>query len=159
MKHAFFSVSSLSSCAWLALALNLSAGDTKSKEPVATPVAAGPTLLQTLAESPIPKAVFVIPTSAAQGRNPFFPNSTAFSPQPIRPATNAPVEAVLVLQGINGPPKRMAIVNGKTFEKDEEGEVRLPSGSKILVKCLEVGDNSAVFLVAGQRRELKMRAD
>ena len=74
------------------------------------------------------------------------------------PPTNAP-DAVLVLNGITGPPKRLAMINGKTFGVGEEGEVRLPSGSKILVKCVEVGDKSAVIEVGGKRRELKMRDD
>ena len=83
------------------------------------------------------------------------------SPAPIVTNTNkAPSqEFVLILNGLSGPPKRTAIINGRTFEAGEQGEVRLPSGSKILIKCEEISDNGAVFLVAGQRRELRMRAD
>ena len=117
---------------------------------------------QSKSEAPIPQSEFRVPANASQGRNPFFPNSTMLSPQPIPPSSNSVptlVEAVLVLNGLSGPPKRTAIINGRTFEAGEQGEVRLPSGSKILIKCEEISDKSAVFLVAGQRRELRMRAD
>ena len=116
---------------------------------------------QSTSEAPIPQSEFRVPANGSQWRNPFFPNSTMLSPAPIVTNTNkAPgQEFVLTLNGLSGPPKRTAILNGRTFEAGEQGEVRLPSGSKILIKCEEISDNGAVFLVAGQRRELRMRAD
>jgi hypothetical protein len=110
-------------------------------------------------ETPIPKSVFTIAADASQGRNPFFPNSKSLTPAPM-PLTNTTVavqEVPLTLNGLSGPPKRTAILNGRTFEAGEQGEVRLPSGSKILIKCEEIKESSAVFLVAGQRRELRLR--
>jgi hypothetical protein len=115
---------------------------------------------QSLAQAPIPQSVFRIPVNASQGRNPFFPNSTMLSPVPIATTgsnTVAQPETPLTLNGLSGPPKRTAIVNGRTFEAGEQAEVRLPSGSRILIKCEEIKDASAVFLVAGQRRELRLR--
>jgi len=82
------------------------------------------------------------------------------SPAPVASsATNAvpAPESPLTLNGLSGPPRRTAIVNGRTFEAGEQAEVRLPSGSKILIKCEEIKDSSAVFLIAGQRRELRLR--
>jgi hypothetical protein len=160
MKSTLFSVSSLAGLGGLALALN-SAGQAKPVEPAAKPpaaIAAGASSAQLPAEDAIPKSVFQTPPNPAQGWNPFFPNSAAFSPSPVPPPTNAP-DAVLVLNGINGATKRLAMINGRTFEAGEEGEVRLPSGSKILVKCVEVRDRSVIIQVGGQRRELKLRDD
>jgi hypothetical protein len=63
-----------------------------------------------------------------------------------------------VLNGITSPPKRTAMINGRTFEPGEEGEVRLPAGGKMLIKVEEIKSESAVILVGGQRRELRLRA-
>ena len=109
----------------------------------------------TLAE--IPKSVFEIPASPRDGRNPFFPHSIMAAPVP-PPNPNAPVDvSSFVLNGITSPPKRTAMINGRTFEAGEEGEVRLPSGGKAMIKCEEIRSDSAVILFNGVRRELRLR--
>ncbi len=106
----------------------------------------------------IPQSVFTIPATLKEGRDPFFPNSKPKEMPAIVPKPGMDWGAsTFVLNGITSPPRRTAMINGRTFEAGEEGEVRLPSGSKVLIKCVEIGDSSAVIMVGGQRRELKMR--
>lgn len=109
-------------------------------------------------EVPIPQSTFIIPSQPSEGRNPFFPQSSArVTPVKITPETH--IDATLfVLNGITSPPRRTAMINARTFEPGEEGEVRLPSGGKMLIKCLEIHADSATIVVGGQVRELRMRS-
>lgn len=103
----------------------------------------------------IPQSVF-----NAGGRNPFFPNSTMGAPvAPVAKNSSAsPVEpGAFVLNGITSPPRRTAMINGRTFEPGEEGEIKLPTGSKVLVKVAEIRDDSAIIIVSGVRRELRLK--
>lgn len=106
--------------------------------------------------APPPQSVFVIPASAKEGRNPFFPRS---KPEPsLASQTPPPSEPVsFILNGITSPPKRLAMINGRTFEAGESGEVKFQSGTKILIQCLEIRDDAVIILVGTQRRELRMR--
>jgi len=105
----------------------------------------------------IPQSVFVVPTSPKEGRNPFFPQSVAVA-SAVAPKNGAAVDVSgFVLNGITSPPKRTAMINGRTFEAGEEGELRLPSGAKVLIKCEQIGSDSTVILVNGVRRELRLR--
>ena len=105
----------------------------------------------------IPQSVFQIPANPREGRDPFFPNA-ALGPQPVKVKEATPVDfSGFVLNGITSPPKRTAMINGRTFEPGESGEVKLPSGTRALIKCLEIKSESAIIEVAGQRLELKMR--
>ena len=105
----------------------------------------------------IPQSVFDIPSQASDGRNPFFPQSVVHAaPVKVNPGTSFDA-SVLVLNGITSPPKRTAMINGRTFEPGEEGEVRLSSGGKMLIKCEEIKAESATVVVGGQRRELRLR--
>jgi hypothetical protein len=108
-------------------------------------------------EVPIPQSVFTIPSQPAEGRNPFFPQSVNRVVAPnITPKT--PLDTSwFVLNGITSPPKRSAMINGRTFEVGEEGEVRVPSGGKMLIKCEEIKAESAVIVTGGVRRELRLR--
>ena len=115
--------------------------------------------IRVVPEVPIPSSVFVIPSQPSEGRNPFFPQSTPPRAIPPRPTPDAPLDTSwFVLNGITSPPKRTAMINGRTFETGEEGEVRLPSGAKMLIKCLEIRAESAIIETAGHRRELRLRS-
>ncbi len=112
----------------------------------------------------IPQSVFAIPATDKEGRNPFFPHSTTTPPPPPPDLTKGgkggravDVSGQLVLKGITSPPKRTAIINNRTFEAGESAEVKLPGGSKVLIKCLEIRADSAIVLVNGAERELRMR--
>lgn len=49
------------------------------------------------------------------------------------------------------------MINGRTFEPGEEGEVRLSNGAKVLIKCEEIRTDSTVIVLNGVRRELRLR--
>ena len=108
---------------------------------------------------PVPQSVFALPGQPGEGRNPFFPQSSVRVVVPARVTPEHPVETfTFILNGITSPPKRTAMINGRTFEQGEEGEVRLPNGAKMMIKCEEIKADSAVIVVSGQRRELRLRS-
>jgi hypothetical protein len=115
--------------------------------------------IRSVAEVPLPQSVFILPGQTGEGRNPFFPQSSVrvVMAPPISGETPAQSFS-FVLNGITSPPRRTAMINGRTFEPGEEGEVRLPTGGKILIKCEEIKVDSAIINVGGQRRELKLRS-
>jgi hypothetical protein len=110
-------------------------------------------------ESPsfeIPASVFQVPSTPREGRDPFFPNSQLNAPV-VKPK-EAPLDfSGFVLNGITSPPKRTAMINGRTFEVGESGEIKLPNGTKSLIKCIDIKGESVVIDVNGQRLELRMR--
>lgn len=105
----------------------------------------------------IPLSVFTIPATPRDGRNPFFPQSAIVAPVVQAKPSSALDYSSFVLNGITSPPKRTAMINGRTFERGEEGEVRMPGGAKVLIKCEEIRADSAIIFVNGQRRELRLR--
>lgn len=114
-------------------------------------------VLSALAPVEIPQSVFVISANPKECRNPFFPRSAPATPPPALKQNFANPQS-FVLNGITSPPKRTAMINSSTFEQGEEHEIKLPGGSKVLVKCEEIRDDSVVIVVAGVRRELRLRS-
>jgi hypothetical protein len=114
----------------------------------------------TNAEPVIPTSVFMIPARKEEGRDPFFPTSTrlfASQQPPVQKGQKPlPVEIPLTLTGII--PLKLAMVNGRTFEPGEEGEV-VANGVRKKIRCLKVTSESAIveLLPEGERRELKLR--
>lgn len=117
-----------------------------------------PPNLQTVPDLPIPQSLFTGPSQPSEGRNPFFPQSTlrVVVPKPIK--DNSIDTTSFVLNGITSPPKPTAMINGRTFEQGELGEVKLPAGGKQLIKCEEIKSDSAIIDVGGARRELRLRS-
>ncbi len=105
----------------------------------------------------IPQSVFVIPASSKEGRDPFFPNSALAQQALTKPKDNPMDLSAFVLNGLTSAPRRTAMINGRTFEPGEEGEIKLPAGSRVLIKCLDIKADSAIIQVNGQRRELRLR--
>jgi hypothetical protein len=132
-----------------------SPGLAAGKEPKTT--GKTPAAFQVVPEVPLPQSSFVIPSQPTEGRNPFFPQSIVRPIQPITP--DRPIDpSLFILNGITSPPRRTAMINGRTFEPGEEGEVRLPSGNKMLIKCEDIRGESVIIIYGGQRRELRMRS-
>jgi len=104
----------------------------------------------------VPRSVFVVPTSPRQGRNPFFPrsvfHSAATEPKPQSVDTSA-----VVLNGLTSPPRVTAMINGRTFEPGESGQIRLPNGAKVQVQCVEIRTDAVVAIIGAERRELRLR--
>jgi hypothetical protein len=116
-------------------------------------------VLQRVPEVPIPQSVFNIPSQPSEGRNPFYPQSVIKVVVPKINKDNNPLDTTtLVLNGITSPPRRTAMINGRTFEPGEEGEVRTLAGNRVLIKVEEIKTESAIIVVGGQRRELHLRA-
>jgi len=106
------------------------------------------------------KSVFRIPATPQEGRDPFFPQSTRTRrPVVVPTASNAApvVIAELELKGISGPMgHRFAIINNRTFETGEEGEVSTNVG-RVRLTCKEIKDDAVRVLLAGQERILTLR--
>jgi hypothetical protein len=108
-----------------------------------------------------PKSVFIDPGSPGEGKDPFYPQSVRLRPPPpvVTPATPIVTPAVvqLDLKGISGVGnRRFAIINNRTFETGEDGEIAVNSG-RVRVVCKEIKDDSVLVLVNGQERTLHLR--
>ena len=116
--------------------------------------APNPAAPKPVAEVVIPKSVFV--DRPDFGRDPFFPKSTrrgqVVQTNPV-PLPTGNFDSI-ALKGISvNNEKRLAIVNNKTFEVGEEGEV--PVGAqRVKVKIVEIREKSAVISVNGVSKEL-----
>lgn len=114
--------------------------------------------LAAITVSEIPQSVFNTPATPKEGRNPFYPNSVPVAPVAVAKTAAPTIDTTaFVLNGITSPPKRTAMINGRTFEPGEEAEIKLPSGSKVLIKCAEIRDDAATIVIGGVRRELRLR--
>lgn len=116
------------------------------------------------AQPEIPKSVFIIPTTPQEGKDPFFPRSTrlftsAVVKTNLPPAAVAAIAAELHLNGISGTTdRRLAIINNRTFETNEEAVVTSKSGPPVRIRCLEIKADSVVIqIVGGERRVLSLR--
>jgi hypothetical protein len=112
------------------------------------------------AEPEPPKSAFINPSTPQEGKDPFFPQSTRLRKSPVvaTATTNLPPVVVeLELKGISGAAnRRLAIINNRTFEANEEGAVSTTSGP-VRITCKEIKDDSVRVLVNGQERTLRLR--
>jgi hypothetical protein len=104
----------------------------------------------------VPQSVFIVPTSPKQGLNPFFPRST-FKVSPTESKPDPIDTSAVVLNGLTSPPRATAMINGRTFEPGESGEIKLRNGAKVLVRCLEIKTDVVVAIIGAQRCELRLR--
>ncbi len=71
--------------------------------------------------------------------------------------TAAPITADFRLNGITGPPDhRLAIINYRTFDTGEDGDVNTNAG-RMRIRCLEIGADSVVIQIGAERRMLRLR--
>lgn len=136
--------------------------DKATTNAVTTPAAKTATTNAAPAEIPIPQSVFIIPRSASEGVDPFYPLTTRFKPVVnLNNSTNrATVVADLVIKGFSGTPTfPFVIINNATFAVGDDKEVSTPQG-RVRVRCLEIRlkDESALVEANGERRELRFRA-
>jgi hypothetical protein len=107
---------------------------------------------------PSPKAapelsVFVMPASAREGRDPFFPESSRPYESSMT-VTNQPQTAVLTVKGVSiEHGHAMVIINNHTFAVGDEGDV-LAGGKQVHLRLVEIRAGMAVIEVHGARREL-----
>lgn len=99
----------------------------------------------------IPKSIFMDDVNV--GKDPFFPRSTRRGPQ-IKDVPIMETIQDLLLKGVSGSAtRRLAIINNKTFEVGEEGELKI-QGQTVRVKCVEIKDKSVLIRINGSNREL-----
>jgi hypothetical protein len=110
----------------------------------------------------VPQSVFTIPTNAAEGRDPFFPNAHyMFGGDEVKKPVISPDLDTLALKGVSGTldhPLAM-LSHGKitrTLAEGEETTFKTLSGP-LRVRCVEIHGESAVVEVDGERRELRLR--
>jgi len=97
------------------------------------------------------QSVFVIPSNAKEGRDPFFPDSNR--PYEAAIAHTADL-ATLALKGISRIGDHyFAIIGTHTFGVGDEEDV-LTSQGRIHVRCVEIKANSVIIEAGGQRHEL-----
>jgi len=119
----------------------LLAASSEINRPASPPPAAhSPSNAPVRVEVSIPRSIFVIPKTPAQGRDPFFPNSTRLFASNGN-STNRPVQAPikfadLFYKGVSMADGRpLAIINTHTFAVGEEADVA--AGTKRMrVRCL-----------------------
>ncbi len=104
----------------------------------------------------------------AHGVDPFFPKSKRRHPknEAVVAAPESEVETVpsgrienLSLKGITGTgAQRLALINNRSFSKDESGTVRIPGG-QMQIRVLELGDRSVKIKIEGDPKTHEITLD
>lgn len=117
------------------------------------------TVVRPLSTNALPKSVFVVPTTEADGRDPFFPKSDRLKKTGTAKATTPKAPTlILIYNGLSGTENhRLAIINGRTLAEGEETE--LPMGnSRVKIRCVEIKGETVIVEALGERRELRLGA-
>jgi len=138
--------------------LGLAFGADAAQKPAGA--AAGPAISVSNA-IPAGLSVFVIPGTPPEGKDPFFPKSlrvyTTGAASTNRVVTAPPQTVELKINGISGTAEHpLAIINGKTFEQGEEGEVRV-GAARMNIRVLEIKANTVTVQVGTRQQVLRMR--
>jgi hypothetical protein len=87
------------------------------------------------------RSIFVYPSEASQGRDPFFPSSTRpyFYAKPSKPSPTAVASLTdLTLKSIIGTaPHFVAVINNHAFGEGDEGDIFTKSG-RLHIKCVSI---------------------
>jgi hypothetical protein len=112
------------------------------------PLRAAPPAPQAKPEIQPSVSKFVIPSNPAEGRDPFFPNSTRiFAGNPKNPV-HRPELTELALKSILGiPPHAFAIINNHTFAAGDEGDVTTQSGQRLHIACVDINPQAGTATV------------
>jgi hypothetical protein len=120
---------------------------------VSAPIAAGENSFaeEDASDQPwYPQAVFL---DSPDFKDPFFPHSarrkSETAPSGMVAQRNAAVLSHLSVRAIIGVADPKAWINSRSFSAGEEGEVRLPTGERINIKCLEIKPDSVSVEVEG----------
>ena len=99
------------------------------------------------------QSVFIQPTSPAEGRDPFYPESTRAIESAAAAASsqNHTVDLTsLKVPGISGTPGHfLAIINTHTFAVGEEGDLKT-TGGLVHIRCLAIQPDSVMVEINGQ---------
>lgn len=99
------------------------------------------------------RSVFVMPTNAREGRDPFFPESSR--PYEDAAAAKRTVDAnAFAVKGISiEHGHAMVIINNHTFAAGDEGDVLTTTG-RMHIRLVDIKTNVVVIEVNGARREI-----
>lgn len=96
----------------------------------------------------IQPSVFVIPNTASEGRDPFFPASTRVYGSNPENQTRGPSLTELTLKSILGTPERaFAIINNHTFAPGDDEDITTKSGQRLHVQCKEIDPKAGTATV------------
>lgn len=101
------------------------------------------------------RSLFVMPTNAKDGRDPFFPDSVRPFQSAVTNSSRPAIEiSSLVVKGFYRDAKGvLVIINNRTFAVGDESDVTVPNG-RIHVRCLEIRSNVVVIDANGEKHEL-----
>lgn len=106
------------------------------------------------------QSTFILPTSAAEGRDPFYPESTRAMVEKAAAANQSHTVEITSLKvpGISGTPGHfLAIINTHTFAVGEEGDLKTAGGS-VHIKCLAIQPDAVMVEINGQVHRLPVEA-
>lgn len=155
IRHVLFTCASVCLLGSAAVALG---AETEKTNPPAVKAAASTNSAAKPAPIEVPLSQFTIPSTAAEGRNPFFPDST-FGKVVAKPTDpTAKVTVTLDLKGISKVgSKWFALINNRTFEAGEDADITMPGGRKVHVLCVSIRTDGATIEADGVRQELKLK--
>lgn len=131
----------------------------------ATSISAAPAARRTIGVPPlttnaVPKSVYAVPASEADGHDPFYPASDRLRRSSNSKPSNTPKapSLTLVYNGLSGTADhQLAIINGRTLAEGEETELVLPTG-RVKIRCVEIKGETVIVEAFGERRELRLGA-
>ena len=107
-----------------------------------------------------PKSIFVVPESAKDGHDPFFPQSTRlFSDNPNIVATNTPSPVAITSLSLKSIVGGLAIINNHSFAPGEEGDVLISDGRRQHIRLVEIKSktNTVVVEIGSQKIDLTLQ--
>jgi hypothetical protein len=100
------------------------------------------------------RSVFVMPVSAREGRDPFFPESTGpYDDNPAAKLHDLDANAFAVKGFSIEHGRAMVIINNHTFAVGDEGDVHTATG-EVHIRLVAIRPDAAVIEVNGNQREL-----
>ena len=105
------------------------------------------------AKAPPARSVFVVPTNAGEGRDPFFPESSRVFQVAVISSKTVEISSLAVKGFYRDAKGALVIINNHTFAVGDEQDV-LTSGGRVHIRCLEIRPNIVVIEINGQKHEL-----
>lgn len=125
----------------------------------ALPVSAAPTPPPP-AKPVIKQSVFVYPSNASEGRDPFFPNSTRayFFAKPTKPTPKPGASLTdLILKSIIGtPPHYIAVINNHAFAVGDDGDIFTKTGHRLRIHCADINPQSKTVTVEANGTSIEL---
>jgi hypothetical protein len=103
-------------------------------------------------------SIFVLPVNAADGRDPFFPESTRAMEAEAANTHTVEITALKV-PGISGTPGHyLAIINTHTFSVGEEGDIKTASGL-VHIRCLDIQPSGITVEINGKIHRIAVTSE